>query len=150
MTIFSFPNKFDPGNALARLQEQLERVFENPIGFDLGTSGRGVFPPVNVLGDKDGLVVRLEVPGIPPENLSIEASGRTLTISGKREPAAPASAGFHRRERWSGEFSRCLQLPADVDPAQAGANYEHGVLSIRIPKRAEARARQIEVKSHGR
>jgi HSP20 family protein len=145
MTVFSFPSRFDPMDALQRLQKELERAFENPTGFDLGTSGRGVFPPVNVLSDKDGLIVRLEVPGILPENLSIEASARTLTISGKREPNAPASAGFHRRERWSGEFSRSLQLPKDVDSSQAEASYKHGVLSIRIPKHEEARPRQIEV-----
>ena len=145
MTVFSFPSRFDPMNALQRLQEELERVFENPMGFDLGASGRGVFPPVNVLSDKEGLIVRLEVPGISPENLSIEVSGRTLTISGKREPSAPAGAGFHRRERWTGEFSRSLQLPNDVDSSQTDASYKHGVLSLRIPKREEARPRQIAV-----
>jgi len=138
MAILSFSRRFDPMNALVRLQEEFVR--------DPGTSGWRAFPAVNVLDDEDDLVVQLEVPGIAPENLSIEASGRTLTVSGKREPAVPAQAGFRRQEGWSGEFSRSLQLPADVDPARAEATHKHGVLSIRIPKREEARPRQIEVK----
>ena len=149
MSVFSFRNPFDPVNSLQRLQEALEQVFEKPVGFDLGPSGRGVFPPLNVLADSEGIIVRLEVPGVSPKDLCIESTGRTLTISGKREPLAPASADFHRRERWSGEFSRSLQLPADSDTAKVEASYKHGVLSVRIPIREEARPRQIEVKAHG-
>ncbi|MFQ5514910.1 MAG: Hsp20/alpha crystallin family protein [Myxococcota bacterium] len=147
MATITYPRRFDPVSALQRLQEELERVFENPIGFDLGPSGRGVFPPVNVLGDDDGLVILFEVPGIPPENLNVQTRGRTLTVTGKREPEAPASGSYHRRERWSGEFSRSLSLPDEVDPAQIEARYEHGVLRIRVPRREEAKPRQITVQT---
>ncbi len=126
MTMFSLTRRIDPM-------------------FDLVPSGRGVFPPVNVLEDKDGLVIRLEVPGVPAENLTIESSGRTLTISGKRESDVPVGADEYLRERWSGEFSRSLQLPSYVDAAKAEASYKHGVLTIRIPKREELKPRQIEI-----
>ena len=138
MSVFSFRNPFDSVNSLQRLQDELERVFEKPVGFDLGPSGRGVFPPVNVLADSEGLIVRLEVPGVSPKDLSIESTGRTLTISGKRESEAS--------EHWEGEFSRSLRLPPHVDAAKADATYKHGVLTIRIPKKEELQPRQIEVK----
>ena len=136
----------DPVNALFRLQEELERVFQNPRGLDLGLSGRGVHPPVNVFRQGDDVVIRLEVPGFPPESLSLESRGQTLSISGKRaDEQEPAEGGYHRRERFSGEFSRSLQLPREVDPSQAAASYKHGVLTIRVPARAEVKPRQIAV-----
>ena len=136
----------DPVNALFRLQEELERVFQNPRGLDLGLSGRGVHPPVNVFRSGDDVVIRIEVPGFAPESLSIESRGQTLSISGKRSDEEQAAQGaYHRRERSSGEFSRSLQLPRDVDPSQAVASCKHGVLTVRVPARAEVKPRQIAV-----
>ncbi len=139
MALFRFSSGFDPVAGLQNLQRELERVFDKPFGIDLGPSGRGVFPPVNVFADRDGYVVKLEVPGIAPEDVSIEAEGRTLTVSGKRAIAAPTEGSFHRRERGAGEFSRSLQLPADLDLA-AG----RGELQARHPHRPHPEARGSE------
>ena len=147
MALFRFSPSIDPFNALLNLQRELDRVFDNPLGFDFGLSGRGVYPPVNVFSDKDGYIVKIEAPGLASEKLNIEAHGRTLTISGKREAVAPQGGSFHRRERSSGEFSRSLQLPTDLDLAQAEATYTHGMLTVRIPKKEEAKPRQITVKA---
>jgi HSP20 family protein len=149
MALFRFSPSLDPVNALLNLQRELDRVFENPmLGFDFGLSGRGVYPPVNVFSNKDGYVVKLEVPGLSPEKFTIEAHGRTLIISGKREAAVPQEGGsFHRRERSSGEFSRSLQLPAELDLEKADASYRDGMLTIHIPKKEEAKPRQISVKA---
>jgi HSP20 family protein len=147
MALLRFSPTRDPFDALLTLQRELERVFERPLEFDFGLSGRGVFPPVNVFNDKEGYVVRVEVPGVTPDSVNIESHGRTLTISGKRETSAPASSSFHRRERKSGEFSRSLQLPADLDLGRSEASYKHGMLTIRIPKKEEAKPRQITVKA---
>ena len=147
MALFRFSPALDPFNALMNLQRELDRAVDNPLGFDFGLSGRGVYPPVNVFSDKDGYVIKMEVPGMDSTQLQIEAHGRTLTLSGKRETAAPQGGSFHRRERRGGEFSRSLQLPADLDLARAEASYKHGMLTVRIPKREEAKPRQITVKA---
>ena len=147
MTLFRLSHSMDPVSGLLELQRELDRVFERSIGVGSGLSGRGVFPPVNIFGDKDAYVVRVEIPGIDPGKLTIEAHGRTLTISGKRDVSAPSGGSFHRRERGSGEFSRSLQLPDDLDPGRADASYQLGILTIRIPKREEAKPRQITVTS---
>jgi HSP20 family protein len=147
MALFRFAPELDPINSLLSLQRELDQVFNRPpFGFDLGLSGRGVFPAVNVFRDKEGnYVVRLEAPGVAAENLNIECQGTTLTISGKREATSPNGGSFHRRERGSGQFSRSLQLPTEVDLAKAEASYKQGMLTIRIPKREEAKPRQITV-----
>jgi HSP20 family protein len=147
MALFRVSPGFDPVGGLLNLQRELERVFDKPFGIDLGPSGRGVFPPVNVFADKDGYVVKLEVPGVAPENVSIETEGRTLRISGKREVVPPSEGSFHRRERGAGEFSRSFQLPADLDATRAEATYKHGILTVRVPKKEEAKPRQISVKA---
>ena len=100
---------------------------------------------MNVFRGKEGYVARFEVPGLAPEDLSIEAHGRTLTVSGKREPREPSDGSLHRRECWSGEFSRSLQFPEDADTSAARADCKNGVLTVHVPHRAEARARRIEV-----
>lgn len=148
MALFRFSPERDPLNALMRLQREFDRVFENPLGFDMDLSGRGVFPPVNVLQDAEGnYVVRFEVPGVAPENINIESQGRTLTLSGKREFPADTNASYHRRERGTGQFSRSLQFPTDMALDQAQASYKQGMLTIRIPKRAEAKPRQIAIQA---
>jgi HSP20 family protein len=147
MALYTFGSGLDPVSGLLALQRELDRVFDKPFGIDLGPSGRGVYPPVNVFADRDGYVVKLEVPGIDPQDVNIEAEGRTLTVSGKREEPQLDHGSFHRRERGYGQFSRSLQLPADLDLARADATYKHGILTIRIPKKEEAKPRQISVKA---
>ena len=147
MALFRFSPSLDPVSGLLTLQRELERVFQNPRGLDLGVSDRGVFPPVNIFSDAEGYIARLEVPGVAPEQLKIETQGRTLTITGKREITAPTGGGFHRRERGEGEFSRSLQLPDDLDLARAQAACKNGILTIRIPKSEAAKPRQISVQA---
>jgi HSP20 family protein len=147
MALFRFAPELDPASGLLALQRELERAFERPLVRDFGPSGRGVFPPINVFADRDGYVVRMEVPGVKPEDLHIEVQGRTLTVSGKREVGTPEQASFHRRERVAGQFSRSLQLPDELDLGRAEAAMKNGILTIRVPKKEAAKPRQINVKA---
>ncbi len=142
-----YSSEFDPVDALLALQRELGSRFERPFGLDLGPSGRGVYPAINVFTDREGYVLRMEVPGVAAEDLEIETQSRTLRVSGKRDIKTPGEGSFHRRERSGGEFSRSLQLPADLDVARAQAACKHGMLTIRIPKSEEAKPRQINVKA---
>lgn len=148
MALFRYGRDMDPVNALFRLQEELQRAFESPNGLGLGLLGRGVYPPVNIFRAGDDVVIRMEVPGFTAESLSIESLGQTLTVSGKPPAESQAAqGGYHRREREAKEFSRSIQLPREVDSARASAQYKHGVLTVRVPAREEAKARQISVQS---
>jgi HSP20 family protein len=147
MTLFRFSDPLDPVSGLLSLQRELERALEASPGWDVGLSGRGVFPAMNIFNAPEGCVVRLEVPGVAPSDINVEAHGRTLTVHGKREGRVPDGASFHRRERGSGEFSRSIRLPEDADPARAEASYQHGILTLRVPKKEEAKPKQISVKA---
>ena len=86
MAFFRLSSGLDPVSGLLTLQRELERVFDKPFGIDLGPSGRGVFPPVNVFADRDGYVVKLEIPGVAPENVAIVED-----VEGRIHPAAGRS-----------------------------------------------------------
>jgi HSP20 family protein len=136
---------FDPFSNLLSLQQELERFTRNPA-FDLGPSGYGAYPPINVFDGQDGTVIIAEMPGIDPSTLEISSQGRTLTLRGERKRDERLNpAGYHRRERRFGEFSRSIQLPSDLDMSNTKAQYESGVLILRVPKAEAAKPRQITV-----
>lgn len=139
---------FDPFGDLFELQAALERMLQNPgLGLNLGPSGAGVFPPLNIFHDEGGVVVRAEVPGIPSSQISVTAEPRRLTISGERTAAGAEKGSYHRRERRSGQFSRAVQLPEGLDTEKASAHCRNGLLTVRIPRTPAAKPRQISVKT---
>jgi HSP20 family protein len=135
----------DPIEGLLRLQRDLERYFEKPR-FDLGLSGRGVFPPVNVFVRDGDVIVRAEVAGVKLDDIRIEAERGRLTLSGERKPPAEADGSYHRRERQYGTFSRSIRLPEDVDVEKTEAKYSNGVLALRVPRAEAAKPRRIEIR----
>ena len=137
-----------PPRALLRLQEALDRLHRNPgLGLStLGSPALTVFPPINVFSDESALVVRAEVPGFAPDQLDVVIQARGLTISGERQPHAPDGDGsYHRRERQFGKFKRTIPLPDDLAPDGAEAQCRDGVLTVRIPKQAEARPKKVSI-----
>jgi HSP20 family protein len=136
--------RFDPFDGLARLQAELDRWLDNPA-FGFGPTGATVYPAVNVFTDPEGLVVRAEVAGVKAEQLTVTAEPGRLTIAGERTPDPTEKGSYHRRERQFGKFSRTIRLPDDIDPSAAAAECRNGLLTVRIPKRAEARPRSIPV-----
>ena len=115
----------------------LDHRFDRPLwDWDLGPSGREVQPPVDVYSDDEGLVLRVEIPGVPPENLKIETRDRNLVIKSE-------GGGEEGRSR---PFARAFHVPADHDLKRVEARHEFGVLTVRIPKVEEAKPRKIEVK----
>lgn len=134
---------------LGELRREMDRLLDN-FGTGAGRwplqSGTP-YPALNVWDGGDALFVEAEVPGIPRENLEILTIGNELTIKGRRPPLGDERATYHRRERGTGEFTRLLQLPAEVNAEGVEASLEGGVLTIRLPKAEAAKPRKIQVKS---
>jgi HSP20 family protein len=145
MALLRFSPELDPVSNLLALQTELERFLRNPA-IRLGVSEPGDFPPVNIFDDGDGVIVIAEIPGMDPESLNVSGQSHTLTMKGerKRETVGEA-AGYHRRERLFGEFSRSVQLPDELDLDKAAASCEAGMLTVRVPKAESAKPRQITV-----
>jgi HSP20 family protein len=138
---------FDPVSNMLALQQELDRFLRNP-SFNLGVSGQGSYPPVNIFDDKDGVVVIAELAGMDAGTIKVSGQGTTLTLSGSRIPDEGANSGaYHRRERRFGEFSRSIQLGQGLDLSKAEARYEAGILMVRVPKAEETKPRQIAVQA---
>lgn len=138
----------NPFTDFDQVRREMLRLFDSVSGDTQVEGGAGVFPPINVTQDSESYYLRAELPGIKPSELSISALKNRLTISGKREiPGEQGRVSYHRKERPEGSFSRTLTLPTDVDSVKVEARYADGILTVALPKAAEAKPRQITVKS---
>jgi HSP20 family protein len=144
-----FATRYTPSSLLSdlnRLSSEFDRVFGSQMSGNGGRNG-GTFPPLNVWSDEDHLYVEAELPGFDLEDLEIVVTGENqLSLKGHRERPSQAEATWHRQERGYGNFTRILELPDQVNAEQVDAEFKHGVLTITLPKREEAKPRRIEVK----
>ena len=107
----------------------------------------GVFPAINLTEDNDYYYIRAELPGLKPDELDIQATGKSITITGERKIAAENNgAQYHRREREAGRFSRIIELPGEINSEKVDAGLSNGVLAIKISKAEVAKPRQINIK----
>ena len=141
--------RFDPFreiNALHNaLSQVMPRAMQTAAGDELTTSGSFV-PPVDIYEDENSISLRLEVPGMKQEDLDIRLENNTLTVRGERKfEKEEKEENFHRIERRYGSFSRSFTLPNTVDTDKVQADYQDGVLSISLAKRAETKPKQIKV-----
>jgi HSP20 family protein len=113
---------------------------------DFLTNGRWV-PAVDIFEtEKDGLVLKAELPDMKREDISVVVENNTLTLKGERKfDGVAQKEQFHRVERAYGTFSRSFTLPQTVDATKIAAEYKNGVLTVTLPVRAESRPRTINV-----
>src|SRR5262245_32566451 len=139
----------DPFREFAQFQDRLNRVFTDANrGSDEGflTSGHWV-PPVDIYQNGEHeLVLKAELPDMTREDIDITVENGTLTIKGEKKLSSDVKEEqFHRLERRYGTFTRTFSLPQTVDTGKVAADYRHGVLTVRLPLRDEAKPRQIKV-----
>ena len=149
MLVRRFPSLPSWSSALRELDEarrDMERLFDSVTGF--AWSRPGVFPPINVTETPEAVLVRAELPGIDARNLDVTVENDTLTIAGERQAMqAEGDASYHRREREWGTFRRSFSIPSRVEADRVKARYVNGILTVEMPKAAEARPKQIAVQA---
>jgi HSP20 family protein len=103
-------------------------------------------PLVDVHETKEGYQLQVELPGVKQEDIQVSIEGETLTLKGERKHEAEVKEDeYHRVERSYGRFERSIVLPSVVDPGQVKATYRDGVLEILLPKKEEAKPKEIKV-----
>lgn len=106
----------------------------------------GYSPRVDIREDADALVLEAELPGVEKDAVTVEVHNKLLTISGeKKAEEVSEGRGYYRSERAYGAFRRSFRLPDSVEGENVDATFKDGVLTIKLPKKAEAQARQIEI-----
>lgn len=134
---------WDPFADLNRMHRDIERNFFGPR-----TREADFAPPVDVHEDGESLVLRAELPGVKREDVDIGIDGNVLTLKGERKlEKEEAGRKYHRIERSYGSFVRQFQLPTNVDSTTVDATLSDGVLTLKLAKKQELKARKIEVKS---
>lgn len=125
----------------------MERLYDALTTYS-GARSAGVYPPIEVSEDAAAVFVRAELPGIKTDDLDITMENDTLTIAGERRPGSEDDAvSFHRREREWGAFRRSFSMPTRIDAEGVEARYVDGILTVLLPKAAEARPKQIAVQA---
>jgi HSP20 family protein len=110
-----------------------------------GQQGPGLLP-LDIAENENEFVVKASLPGVRPDDVELTILGDTVTIRGESKvDEEKTGARWHLRERRFGTFQRSISLATPVDTEKAVAQFEHGVLTLTLPKAEAARPRQIRI-----
>jgi HSP20 family protein len=145
--------RWEPFREFSPMQDRLNRLFResyNPERPEEALTTTSLAPPVDIYEDEHNITLKIEVPGIDEKDIDVRIEGNTLTVHGERKlEKEEKEENFRRVERHYGSFTRSFTLPGSVDSGQASADYDKGVLKIKLPKKAEAKPKQIKVNIRG-
>jgi HSP20 family protein len=148
MAITRFTPFRSPFTDIALLQNRLNSIFPDfswPAQDEQLMTGNFA-PAVDVYEDAHKVMVKVEVPGIKQEDLDVKLENNTLTIKGERKfEKEEKEENFHRIERRYGSFVRSFTVPQTVDTEGVTANYDAGVLTVTMNKKAEAKPKQVKI-----
>jgi len=141
--------RWEPFREFATLQDRMNRLFResyNEAGRDESLTTSTFAPAVDVYEDEHKVTLKIEVPGIDEKDIDVRVENNTLTVHGERKIEKEEKEENYRRvERQYGSFTRTFTLPQTVDTENVSATYDKGVLKINLPKKAEAKPKQIKV-----
>src|SRR6202035_4790625 len=125
---------------------RLFRESNSPEGPEEALTTTTLAPPVDIYEDGHNIVLKIDVPGIDEKDIDVSIQNNTLTVHGERKiEKEEKEENFRRVERQYGSFTRSFTLPSSVDLGQVSADYDKGVLKIKLAKKAEAKPKQIKV-----
>jgi HSP20 family protein len=140
--------RWEPFREFSTLQDRVNRLFRETQGNsqDESLTSSSFAPAVDVYEDEHNVTLKIEVPGIDEKDIDVRIEDNTLTVHGERKIEKEEKEENYRRvERQYGSFTRTFNLPATVDAEKVQADYDKGVLKITLPKKAEAKPKQIKV-----
>jgi HSP20 family protein len=146
--------RWEPFRDLVSLQERMNRLFDESFrsrGASAGQEddwalGGSWAPPVDIFEETGNIVLKAELPGIDAKNVDVRVENNVLTLRGERKfDQEVKKENYHRVERSYGSFSRSFTLPNVVDTENIKAEYKDGVLRVVLPKREEAKPKQIAI-----
>ena len=141
--------RWEPFRELSTLQDRINRAFRESYSggaHDDSLNTSSFAPAVDVYEDEHTVTLKIEVPGIDEKDIDVQVENNTLTVHGERKIEKEEKEENYRRvERHYGSFTRTFTLPTTVDSDSVSATYDKGVLKIALPKKAEAKPKQIKV-----
>ena len=145
-------NGYRPLREFMSLRDGMDRLFEDrwvsPGNWLTWSSTGSNYLPLDIYETPDDLVVRAVVPGVEPDGIDIQIEAGVLTIRAtSEEPTIPDGATWQVREITPGEYIRQVTLPRAIEADKASSAFEHGVLTLTLPKSGDAKPKQIKVGS---
>lgn len=128
------------------LRRDIDRLFEEAFGAT--NNGSAWMPVADIRESKTDLTIDFELPGLKPEEVEITSDNGVLTVSGEKRgerKEGDENSRFHLMERTYGRFSRSFQLPKGINDGEISADFDHGVLRVRIPKTALPLPKKIQI-----
>src|SRR5215467_13617509 len=145
--------RWEPFREFATLQDRMNRLFResyNDAGRDESLTTSNFAPAVDVYEDEHKVSLKIEVPGVDEKDIDVRVENNTLTVHGERKIEKEEKEENYRRvERQYGSFTRTFTFNETADTESVSANYEKGVLKVKLAKKAEAKPRQIKVNVGG-
>src|SRR6266478_4851055 len=144
--------RWEPFREFSTLQDRMNRLFRETQGNsqDEALTSSSFAPAVDVYEDEHNVTLKIEVPGMDEKDIDVRIENNTLTVHGERKFDKDEKEDNYRRiERQYGSFTRTFTLPDTVDTDSVSANYEKGVLKVKLAKKAEAKPKQIKVNVGG-
>ena len=134
--------RYNPWTEMNSLQRQLNRIFDDSLT-PANAANYSKVPAAELTINDEDLVLKLELPGINPADLDIEATAKSISVSGERKSEATEEAeGKTRSEFRYGSFQRVIPLPARIQNTEVKAEYKNGILHLTLPK-AEAEKNKV-------
>lgn len=144
------PKTVGPFLEVARIQSEINRLFENLLDLNNPTEETGWNPNVDILETAETLVVKIELPGVKPGDLNLSVNSGNLLIEGeKQEPEVRRGARMVQVEQAFGPFRRSIHLGAPVNTRQAEADLSDGLLVVRFPRVPNRRGEDVRIEVKG-
>ena len=138
--------RWDPLRDVASLQTELARLMSGVSGGSNDRQMQAWTPPLDVWENEDSVTYSFDLPGIPLDDITIEAQEGRLTVSASRSYSSEIdSERFYSLERRYGTYSRTVGLPQGVTEDGISAAYENGVLDVTVPKPEQPKPKRIEI-----
>jgi HSP20 family protein len=141
---------WDPIGELDRIRNEIDDMFDPSAG-RFFSPGRGIFdrevsPALDVIERENDFLVAVDLPGVDQKDLDLTIADNVLTLKGEKRGSHETKEGkVFRKETWEGAFQRTVALPHGTDVEAIAAEMQDGVLRITLPKKEEAKPRQISV-----
>ena len=143
--------RWDPFRDLGMLQDRMNRLFDDAgRGWrtDEPAATTSWSPSVDIFETEGEIVAKAELPGMERKDITLHLENNVLTLQGERKfEKETKEENYHRIERSYGHFSRSFSIPATVDDEKIRADYKDGVLKIVLPKKEQAKPKQIKIAS---
>lgn len=137
--------RWEPFRDIARLHDEVNRLFDDR--FLKNNESVGWTPACDIYEDEEALTLRFELAGVEAKDVDVRFENGVLTLRGERKLEKEEKRdNYHRVELGYGTFTRSFSLPATIDAEKIRAESKGGVLTVTLPKKAEAKARAIQVK----